>query len=307
MDEKIKGLIAAAFTPMKPDGSLFLDKVDGLAEHLFLQGLDGVFVCGSTGEGLSLSLEERMETARRWAEVAGESMKILVHVGALCCQEGVILANHARALGVAGVASLSPFYYKPSTVDALLDFLAPIVQAAAPLPFFYYHAPILTGVELPLTEILEKGAERFSNFRGAKYTSKDMGGFQECLALQEGRFDVFFGVDEWLLAGLALGAEGAVGSTYNFAATLYQELILRFKEGDMAEARAISRKIGSMVRILQEFGIIPAGKAVLSMAGVDCGPPRPPMRPLTQEERVRLYQALVDEGLAEDLKVEAPR
>ncbi len=305
MEEKLKGLIAAAYTPMKSDGGLVLDKVDSLAEHLFIQGVEGVFVCGTTGEGVSLSLEERMETARRWVEVAGKALKIVVHVGALCRQDGVILANHARALGASAVASFSPFYYRPSSVEDLLDFIAPIAQAAAPLPFYFYHIPSLTCVDLPLAEILEKGAERIPNLRGAKYTSKDLGGYQECISLQDGRFDLLFGVDQWLLAGLALGAEGAVGSTYNYAAPLFQEMILRFKEGDLAAARSLSRKVAELADLLLEFGVIPGGKAILSMAGVDCGPPRPPLRPLAREQKVRLFQGLQEAGLAEILKLEA--
>lgn len=307
MEDRFKGLIAAAYTPMKADGSLFLDKVDSLAEHLFLQGVEGVFVCGSTGEGVSLSLEERMETARRWTETAGDSLKVIVHVGALCRQDSVILANHARALGAAAVSAFAPFYYKPSTVEDLLDYLAPVAQAASPLPFYFYHVPSMTGVDLPPAEVLEKGAERIPNLRGAKYTSKDLTGFQECLALQEGRFEILFGVDEWLLAGLALGAEGAVGSTYNFAAPLYQELILRFKEGDVEQARELSRRVGSLVKILRKYGVIPGGKAILSMAGVECGPPRPPLRPLDPNRVKALYRELKEAELEEFLHIQPPR
>ncbi len=307
MEEKFKGLIAAAYTPMKADGSLYPDKVESLAEHLFLQGVEGVFVCGSTGEGVALSLEERMETAQRWVEAAGDSLKVIVHVGALCRQDSVILASHARALGAAAVSAFAPFYYKPPAVEELLDFLAPVAKAASPLPFYFYHVPLISGVDLPPAEVLEKGRERIPNLRGAKYTSKDLGAFQECLALQDGRFDILFGVDEWLLAGLALGAEGAVGSTYNYAAPLYQELILRFKEGDLAEARKLSRRVGDMVRILRRFGVIPGGKAVLAMAGVDCGPPRPPMKALDSGQVKALYKDLKEAGLDELLHLEPPR
>ena len=228
-------------------------------------------------------------------------------MGALCRQDSVILANHARALGAAAVSAFAPFYYKPSTVEDLLDFLAPIAKAASPLPFYFYHVPLITGVHLPPAEVMEKGAERIPNLRGAKYTSKDMGGFQECLALQAGRFDILFGVDEWLLAGLALGAEGAVGSTYNFAAPLYQELILRFKEGDLEQARELSRRVGSMVKILRKYGVIPGGKAILSMAGVECGPPRPPLRPLDPERVKALYRELKEAELEEFLHIQPPR
>ncbi len=302
----MKGLIAAAFTPMKADGSLDLGGVERLAQHLFLQGVEGVFLCGSTGEGFSLSLEERMETARRWAEVAGGSLKILVHVGSLCRQDSVILANHARALGVDGVAGIAPFYYKPRRVEDLLDFLAPVAQAASPLPFYYYHVPMLTGVNLPLAEILEKGAERIPNLRGAKFTHKDLLEFQECLALREGAFDILFGVDEWLLAGLALGAMGAVGCTYNFASLLFQEMERRFLEGNLEEARALSLKVRALVEILGEFGTLAGGKAILAMAGVDCGPVRPPLGNLGPEEKIRLFEELSEAGLAEDLGLRSP-
>ncbi len=123
-----------------------------------------------------------------------------------------------------------------------------------------------------------------------KFTNNDLMTLQECLSLEG--FDVVFGYDEMLLAGLALGVRGAVGSTYNFAAPLYRRVLDAFAAGDWAAARAAQRQSVALVRVLQSFGFSRASKAVMRLQGVDCGPVRLPLRPLTEAELRELYHRL---------------
>ena len=159
------------------------------------------------------------------------------------------------------------------------------VAAGAPeLPFYYYHIPAMTGVDVDLVEFLRRAGDRVDNLAGLKYTANTLHEYQECVALDEGRFDVLYGYDELLLPALAVGARGAVGSTYNIAAPLYRRIIEAFEAGDLARARAEQLHAIEMIRTLAHYPFHPAVKAVLGMVGAPCGPCRLPLPPLGDAE-----------------------
>lgn len=289
---RLTGLIAAPYTPFRADGTLNPDVISDYADHLVESGVSGVFVAGSTGEGHSLSVEERLTLADRWVRAAGRRLTVVIHVGHNSIVEARTLAAQAEAVGADAIAALPPSYYKPTSVDALVDCCARIAAAAPSLPFYYYHIPSMTGVTLPVPELLRRGRERIPTLAGAKFSHSDLMELQECLALDGGSFDVVFGLDEMLLAGLALGCRGAVGSTYNFAAPLYRRLLAAFDAGDLDTARTEQRRSVALIRGLYDFGLMRAGKSLMALAGVDCGPVRPPLAPLGTDEEARLRQRL---------------
>lgn len=139
----------------------------------------------------------------------------------------------------------------------------------------------MTGVRVPPSEFLREARQRIPNLRGLKFSPDDLVELQSCVAVEKGAFDVLFGCDEALLAGLCLGVSGAVGSTYNFAARHYLRMIRAFDSGDLPAARAAQLEAAEMVKTLAEFGFMAASKAVMSLVGVDCGPVRPPLANLT--------------------------
>jgi N-acetylneuraminate lyase len=292
MSFRLTGLVAAPYTPFGADGEVNVAVIPSYAEHLLRSGVNGVFLCGSTGEGLSLSVAERLAVAEAWVKVAQGRFPVVVHVGHNSLPEARALAAHAEWAGADAIAAVPPSYYKPPTVAALADFCARVAEAAPRLPFYYYHIPSMTGVTLPVPEVLRQVAKRAPNFRGVKFSHSDLMELQECLALRE--FDVVFGYDEMLLAGLALGCKGAVGSTYNFAAPLYRRVIDAFSAGDLETARREQLKSVRLVRTLYDFGLMRAGKAALAFAGIDCGPVRPPLTPLAAEEFATLRERLDD-------------
>jgi N-acetylneuraminate lyase len=235
--------------------------------------------------------------ADAWTKAARRRFPVVVHVGHNSLPEARRLAKHAEEIGADAIAAVPPSYYKPRTVDDLIEFLAAIASAAPALPFYFYHIPSMTEVRLPVPELLEKGRERIPNFQGLKFTHNDLMELQECLAL--GDFDVVFGFDEMLLAGLTLGCQGAVGSTYNFAAPVYQRLMNAFAKGDLETARREQLASVQLIRTLCDFGIMRAGKALMAMAGIDCGPVRPPLRAMSENEIADLRARLPDfDGLA---------
>ena len=202
------GLIPACHTPFTADGQLDLAAVERQAAYFQSVGVRGVFVAGTTGECASLTVDERKALCDRWMRVAGDSLQIAVNVGHNCLSEAVALAAHARQAGVSAVAAMAPSYYKPAKIEQLVDFCIPIAAEAEPLPFYYYHIPCMTGVSLPIADFLRQARFRMPNLCGLKFSHNDLAELQACVALDRGAFDVFFGCDEALLAGLCLGVPG---------------------------------------------------------------------------------------------------
>jgi N-acetylneuraminate lyase len=277
----LTGLIPACHTPFDRDGALNLAAVERQASLFRGTGLRSVFIAGTTGEFSSLTIDERKALCERWMEVAGDTLRVAVHVGSNCQAEALDLAEHARQEGVAAIALAPPSYFKPATVKDLVDFCVPIAAVVEPLPFYYYHIPSMTGVRLPMSEFLYEARFRIPNLRGLKFSHDDLVDLQGCVALEKGAYDVLHGFDEALLAGLCLGVRGAVGCTYNFAGRHYLKLIRAFESGDHCAARAAQLEATEMIKTLASFGFMAASKAVMSLIDVDCGPVRAPLRNLT--------------------------
>ena len=157
MQKHLTGLIAAVHTPMNSDGSLNLSIIEKQAESLISNGVNGVFVCGTNGEGLSLTIDERMKVARRWVDVAEKNLNIIIHVGHDCLYDNQALASHAQEIGAHAIASVGTSFFKPKDAKSLADFCAMIADSAPRLPFYYYHIPGLSGVNIPMIEFLREG------------------------------------------------------------------------------------------------------------------------------------------------------
>jgi len=292
MESRLTGLVAAAFTPMRPDGSLNLAQVGPIVEHLIADRIAAAYVCGSTGEGPLLTVDERIATAEAYVEAAAGRLPVVVQVGHSSLADACRLAAHAQQIGADAVSAVAPYYFKPASVDVLVDCLAQITAAAPQLPFYYYHIPAITGVGLDLMELLTRAPERLPTMVGIKYTASTMDEAQALRAFDGGRYDVLHGRDEMLLAGLATGARGAIGSTYNFAAPLYHRLIAAFEAGDLDEARRQQELSLAMIRtILGPLG--QAGlKAAMNLIGPGCGPTRLPLVSPDSHQAAQLRESL---------------
>lgn len=293
---KLHGLIAAPYVALNADGSIDLKKIESQALSLVTNGVAGAFVCGTTGEGVSLSTAERMAVASRWREVAGPALKVIVHVGHTSLPECQTLAAHAQKIGAAGVSNFAPVFFKPSNIEDLTLFCAEVASAAPELPYYYYQIPSMTGVNLPAADFLRQAKDKIPNLAGVKFTFENLMDFAECSRLDNGRFDIVFGRDEMLLAGLALGATGAIGSTYNFAAPVYHRIIEAFTRGDLATAQAEQARANAMIAIFIRFGGLSAGKSIMRLIGLDCGPLRLPLRTLSAEKEKALRLELDEIG-----------
>ena len=283
--QRLHGLVAATHTPFHADGSLNLAIVEKQAAHLIQNRVAAAFIGGTTGESHSMSLDERRALAQRWMEVTrGTTLRVVVHVGSNCLGDAAALARQAQELGASAISALAPSYFKPRSVDVLADCCAEIAGAAPGLPFYFYDIPSLTGVNLSMPEFLEKAAARIPSLVGLKFTNPDLMAYQLCLRAHKGTFDVPWGTDEALLGALAVGAQGGVGSSYNFAAPVYHRLLAAFSKGDLATARADQNYSVQLIHTLVRYGYMGAAKSVMTMLGVEVGPARLPNGNLTGAE-----------------------
>ncbi len=288
MPDLYRGLIVATPTPFTASGEFNPAAVPPLIEHYQRTGITGLYVCGSTGEGHLLTAAERREVAAAFIKAAAGKIPVIVHVGHDSLHEARGLAEHAQGLGAQAVAATSPTYFKPGSVESLAQSCAFIAGGAPRLPFFYYHIPSKNGVGLDMVAFLKRAGQLIPRLAGLKFTHENLMEYQECLELEDGRYQVLFGRDEMLLAALATGAKGAVGSTYNYSAPFYHQLWAAFERGDLAEARRWQSLAIALIRVLIRLGGIAGNKAIMNAMGLNVGPARlPQLMPADKPESIR--------------------
>ena len=278
--QHLRGLIAAPFTPMDTDGELNLSIIPRYYEMLKANGVTGAFICGSTGEGVSLSLSEKMAVAEKWSECtkSDDDFKVMTLLGGTSIVDAKELARHAKQIGLYGVSFTAPFYFKPSSVQLLAECCKAIADEVPDMPFYYYHIPVLTGVDFAMIDLLKAVDGQVPNFAGVKYTHEDFMDFLSCYHFRNQKYDMLWGRDENMLAALALGAQGAVGSTFNYAAPLYHELMEAFNNGELQKAQQLQQQSIDMIMLLGKYGGISVGKAYMKVLGLDCGTFRMPVK-----------------------------
>lgn len=281
---KIKGLIAATFTPFDKDGSLQLEIIPEYYNLLKKNKVEGAFICGTTGEGAALTYNEKCNLIESWGNFSNEEFRVISMVSGTNQAEAIELAKLSADQGLYGISLNAPYYFKPANIDALLDFIEPVAQAAPGLAVYFYHIPLLTNSNLSMLELLEKAEARIPNFAGIKYTHNDLMDFNRCLRFEDGKYDILWGWDETFLAGLSMGAKGAVGSTYNFAAPLYLKILRAFEKGDMPAALSYQERSIDFISLYNKYGGSAAGKAIMKFCGLDCGSFRPPIKKLNKED-----------------------
>ena len=278
--KRFEGLIAAPFTPMDQAGNLNSEIIPEYYNMLKNNGVVGAFINGSTGECVSLTQKEKQQQTEKWAECfrKDNAVRIINLVGGTSYKECIENAKLSYESGIYAIAVLGPYYFRPSDENYLAEFVARVGETVPEMPVYYYHIPVLTGVNIPMARFIARIAEMLPNFAGIKYTHEDFMDFMTCLNYKEGTFEMLWGRDENLLPSLAVGAKGAVGSTYNYAAPLYNELIKAFSEGRMDDARNLQILSIKMIQLLGKYGGMGTGKAFMKYIGFDCGEFRLPVK-----------------------------
>ncbi len=282
---KIKGLIAAPFTPIGINDEVMYDRIPVYFKFLEKNGVVGAFINGSTGEGVSLSQKEKAKITKTWVaqKNADSKLKVINLVGGTSYLECIEAAQHSSEVGVDAIAVLAPYYFKPGNAQQLAEFVAKIAEAVPKMPVYFYHIPVLTGCYISMFDFLKVADSMIPNLAGIKFTNEDFMDFQTCLNFENGKFDMLWGRDENLLSALVLGARGGVGSTYNYAAPLYYQLIDAFDKGDLPQARKLQQLSIDMIRLLGKYGGIATGKAYMKYVGLDCGEFRLPIKNMSAE------------------------
>lgn len=292
--EKIIGLIDAPFTPFHENGDVNLEPIAAYAAMLQKNGLQGVFINGSSGEGYMLTTDERKALAERWMSVAPQGFKVIVHVGSCCLRDSVELARHAQQIGAWGIGSMAPPFPHISRIEELVKYCEQIAAAAPQLPFYYYHIPAFNGAYLPMTELLEAVDGRIPNFAGIKYTYESLYEYNQCRLYRNGKYDMLHGQDETILPSLAQGgAKGGIGGTTNYNGRELVAIIEAWNKGDIEAAREHQNFAQLVINVICHYrGNIVAGKRIMKLIGFDLGPNRVPFQNMTDEEEARMKAEL---------------
>jgi N-acetylneuraminate lyase len=297
LNKKIKGFIAAPLTGFYPDGSVNLEVIPRYAAMLHANGIAAVFVNGTTGEGFSLTIDERQKLAERWVDAAPEGLGVIIHVGYTHQAESQVLAVHAAEIGAEAIGEIGPTDLKLTTVKTLVDYAEATAAAAPDLPYYYYHMPSMNNVLFPMIDFLRLADSAIPNLAGIKYTHDDIADYKRCREYQEGKYDILFGRDEFLVDGLKAGARGAVGSTYNIMAPLYQQLLKSFHAGDLKQAQRLQDIAANTCQLLYQTGGFGSGlKTILRKIGLDLGGMRHPQVNLAAGTVIELEMLLQNAG-----------
>jgi dihydrodipicolinate synthase/N-acetylneuraminate lyase len=270
----LKGALAAAVTPLREGGEALDDSAFApYVEYLTAGGLDGIFVLGTTGEGILLRLEERRRAAELFVRSAGDGFQVAVHCGAQSTAETVALAAHASEIGADAVAVIGPPYYALDE-EEIVEHFAAAAEACAPLPFYPYEFRARAGYSIPLTAI-ERLRDLAPNLAGLKVSNQPFEAVEPFLI--EG-LDVFVGAESLVLRGLENGAAGSVSGL----AAVFPELVaglVHDRTGDVAEVRSQ----------LERFPFQAAAKFCLGKLGVPVREDvRRPLRLLLPKEKTEL-------------------
>lgn len=292
--EKIIGLIDAPFTPFYENGDINLKPIPEYAALLQRNGLKGVFINGSSGEGYMLTDVERIQLAEAWVKAAPKDFKVIVHVGSCCVRSSRKLAEHAQKIGAWGIGAMAPPFPKINRVEELVKYCEEIAAGAPNLPFYFYHIPAFNNAYLPMVKFLEAVDGRIPNFAGIKYTFESIYEYNQCRLYGNGKFDMLHGQDETILPSLAMGgAKGGIGGTTNYNGRVLTQIIEAWNNGDLERARELQNFAQEVINVICHYrGNIVGGKRIMKLIGLDLGKNRTPFQNLTDEEELAMKAEL---------------
>ncbi|XP_027468555.1 N-acetylneuraminate lyase isoform X3 [Zalophus californianus] len=255
--KKLQGLVAATITPMTEHGEINFSVIGQYVDYLVEeQGVKNIFVNGTTGEGLSLSVSERRQVAEAWVAKGRNKLdQVVIHVGALSLKDSQELAQHAAEIGADGIAVIAPFFLKPWN-------------------------------KVRAEELLDGIQDKIPTFQGLKFSDTDLLDFGQCVDQnRQQQFAFLFGVDEQLLSALVMGATGAVGSTYNYMGKKTNQMLEAFERKDFSSALNHQFCIQRFINFVLKLGFgVSQTKAIMTLvSGIPVGPPRPPLQKASRE------------------------
>lgn len=282
-----KGIFTALLTPFDGQDRVNERQLEALVKHNLNMGVSGFYVGGSTAEAFLLSQQERMEILEIVRSAAPEAT-LIAHIGTIRETDAIELGVYARKLGYDLISSVTPFYYR-FTFREIRDYYFRVADACG-LPILVYHIPAFSGVSLGQQELREFLSD--PRFAGIKYTSNDFFAMEQCKSCFPDKI-VYNGYDEMFLAGLSMGADGAIGSTYNFMADKFVKIYELFRENRLSEARQLQQEANRIIAVLCRVGVMQAEKEVLNQLGFDFGICRRPFGVPTEEEKSLIAREII--------------
>lgn len=282
-----KGIYTALLTPFDKNDKINRAQLEKLIRHNLKMGVKGFYVCGSTGEAFLLTTDERKEVMRIVKETAPDAT-LIAHIGSVDEREATELARYAEQLGYNAISSVTPFYYKFS-FDEIKNYYLRLANATS-LPMLVYYIPAFSGVNMGVGEI-----SQFLNnekFLGVKFTSNDFFTLEQCKTNFPHKI-VFNGYDEMFLSGLSMGADGGIGSTYNFLADKFVKIQQLFEKNKITQAQELQREVNRIIVILCNIGVMQAEKEVLNQLGLDFGICRKPFGEVTAEQKELIAKEII--------------
>jgi 4-hydroxy-tetrahydrodipicolinate synthase len=284
-------VITAMVTPFRPDGSLDPDEAQRLARHLIDNGSEGLVVCGSTGEGATLTDDEKETLFRAVIDAVAGDAKVVCGTGTYATEHSVHLTRAAEKAGADGVLVVTPYYNRPPQ-DSLLDHFRTVADASN-LPVLLYDIPLRTTVKIEVDTMLR--AAEHPNIVGVKDACNDISASTLLAAQMPDGFEIYSGNDDQTLAYQAIGAVGVISVISHVMGKQLLEQFEAFERGDIARAQEIQFLQRRVHADLLTSNPIPI-KAAVEMLGFKVGAPRAPLRPATDEEKQRVKQALKEVG-----------
>lgn len=299
--EIIKGLIVAPFTPFDKKGEVDMGPITDYATLLQKNGLIGVFINGSSGEGYMLTVDERMKLAEKWMSVAPKGFKVIVHVGATCVKDSFKMSQHAQKIGAFGIGAMASPFPKAGRVEELVKYCEEIACGAPDMPFYFYHIPALNGVFLPILPFLKIADGRIPNLAGIKYTFENLYEYNQCVLYENGKFDMLHGLDETILPALAMGgAQGCISGTGSYIGNSLVSVINEYNNGNIEKARDHQNFAQEVINVIARYrGNIVCGKRIMKLIGLDLGINRTPFQNITDEEEIIIRKELDSIGFFE--------
>lgn len=288
MEQKFKGIFPALLTPFDKNDNVNTKVLEEITEYNIKKGVDGFYVGGSTAEAFLLTDEERIQVMETVSKVAKGRVTLIAHIGCISTAQAIRLAKKAKELGYDAISSVSPFYYKFSFAE-IKKYYFDIVDAVD-LPMLIYNFPAFSGVNLTVDNISEFLSDE--RFLGVKHTSSDYFALEQFKSAFPDKV-VYNGFDEMFMAGLAMGADGAIGSTFNLMAEKFIKIRNLFAENKVEEARAVQNEANVIIRALCKVGVMQGEKAAMDALGFDMGPARAPFGPLTEEQKKELLDTVL--------------
>ena len=287
--KQLNGIYPALLTPFDQNGKVNCDALKQLVRWNIEKGVDGFYVGGSTAEAFLLTEEERTLVYRAVADEVAGKVNLIAHIGAISTQEAIRFGRVAKECGYDAVSAIAPFYYKFS-FDQIKKHYFDIVDAVD-MPMIVYNFPNFSGVNLTVEQVAQFFAD--DRFIGIKHTSNDFFALEQFKTNFPDKL-VYNGFDEMFLCGLAMGADGGIGSTYNFMAEKFIQIQKLFAENRTQEAQEIQKEANRIIKALCKVGVMEGEKEVLCQLGFDFGHARAPFSQLNDEQKAFLKSAITD-------------